>query len=176
MEERIVVAKGLFTLYRGHFIQMHRDGVLEDYRDCGIERQTEIEWYQELIAKLSLDLSIRDWDAVSSLEALAKYYQDERMLESVMNFITRQIMGADSIVKLMYAERLISLIVSLRPVITQENRYSAYQQALRILEDILAKPLVIDPGHDLHHYHLKDKKSLNLRAQKSIDEIMLLRF
>ncbi|MEC0227170.1 hypothetical protein [Paenibacillus alba] len=176
MNEQEVEAKELFMLYRGHFIQMHKNGVLEAYKKGGIEREIEITWYHEIMDKLTSELSIRDWEAMTGLEALAKYYQDARMLEGVMTFVIRHMMGADSIVKLMYAERLLSILQSLKSVLPDDKRYLAYQQTLKILEDISLKPLIIDPGHELELFNLKDKKSLNNRVKKSMDEIKTIRF
>ncbi|MGO4269320.1 hypothetical protein AB4Z22_05640 [Paenibacillus sp. TAF58] len=42
-------AKELFDLYRGHFFQMHRDGVFVEYKTYEIESQIEIDWYNEWI-------------------------------------------------------------------------------------------------------------------------------
>ncbi|SDN72514.1 hypothetical protein SAMN04487897_104206 [Paenibacillus sp. yr247] len=150
---------------------MHREGVLEEYKKYDIERQIEVDWYNELIDKFTNELSIRDWEAITSLESLAKYYPDPRILENVIAFVYRHIMGADSIVKLIYAEKLIDLIKSLKNIISKEIRYTAYRHTLKILDDIIVKPLIVDPGHELHFFQLKDKKSLNNRARKSIEEI-----
>ncbi len=154
---------------------MHRDGVFEEYKTYEIESQIEIDWYNEWIDTCTNHLSIRDWDAITSLELLAKYYQDSRILDNVIAFASRHIMGADSIVKLMYAEKLMDLIKSLKKVVSREKRHAAYQLTYKMLEDIILKPLIIDPGHELDQYHLKDKKSLNSRAKKSMDEIRNVR-
>ncbi|NRF93010.1 hypothetical protein HQN89_18705 [Paenibacillus frigoriresistens] len=175
MEEQRQRAKELFDLYRGHFFQMHRDGVFEEYKKYEIESQIEIDWYNEWIDTCTNHLSIRDWNAITSLESLAKYYQDSRILDNAIAFASRHIMGADSIVKLMYAEKLMDLIKSLKKVVSREKRHAAYQLTYKMLEDIILKPLIIDPGHELDQYHLKDKKSLNSRAKKSMDEIRNVR-
>lgn len=175
LEEQRMRAKELFDLYRGHFFQMHRDGVFEEYKTYEIDSQIEMDWYTEWIDNYTNQLSIRDWDAITSLESLAKYYQDSRILDHVIAFASRHIMGADSIVKLMYAEKLMDLIKSLTKVVSREIRHSAYQLTYKILEDIISKPLIVDPGHELSQYHLKDKKSLNSRVKKSMDEIRNIR-
>jgi hypothetical protein len=175
LEEQRQRAKELFDLYRGHFFQMHRDGVFEEYKTYEIESQIEIDWYNEWIDTCTNHLSIRDWDAITSLESLAKYYQDSRILDNVIAFASRHIMGADSIVKLMYAEKLMDLIKSLKKVVSREKRHTAYQLTYKMLEDIILKPLIIDQGHELDQYHLKDKKSLNSRVKKSMDEIRNVR-
>ncbi|MDF2647253.1 MAG: hypothetical protein K0Q73_3058 [Paenibacillus sp.] len=175
LEEQGQRAKELFDLYRGHFFQMHRDGVFEEYKTYEIDSQIEIDWYNEWIDNYTKQLSIRDWDAITSLESLAKYYQDSRILDNVIAFASRHIMGADSIVKLMYAEKLMDIIKSSKKVVSREIRYAAYQLTYKILEDMISKPLIIDPGHELHRYNLKDKKSLNSRAKKSMDEIRNVR-
>lgn len=131
-------------MYRGSFIHMHREGVLDQYKNFEIARQVEVGWYNEWIDKLTNELSIRDWEAISELESLAKYYQDPRILENVLTFVARHIMGADSIVKLMYAEKLMAIIQATKKVISKEFRYAAYQQTYKILEDITLKPLIID--------------------------------
>ncbi|MBP1964376.1 hypothetical protein [Paenibacillus aceris] len=176
MEEQLQKAKELFVLYRGNFIHMHREGVLEAYKQFEVGRQVEIDWYSEMIDAYAKELSIRNWEAVSGLGALAKYYQDARIVDHVTAFISRQLMGADSIVKLMYAEKLLEIIQTTKNVIAKEKLYEAYRHALRVLEDIIAKPLIVDPGHELSLFQLKDKKSLNLRARKSIEEIKLVEF
>ncbi|NEW06707.1 hypothetical protein GK047_11845 [Paenibacillus sp. SYP-B3998] len=171
MVDELQRVKELFILYRGHFIQMHRAGYLEEYKKYDISKQTEIDWYNELIDTFSKQLSIRDWEAVTSLEALAKYYEDDRMLEHVISFVSRHIMGADSMVKLMYAEKIIDFVKSSKKPMPKEFLYKVCRITVQILEDIISKPLIIDPGHELDVFNLKDKKSLNNRAKKSIGEI-----
>jgi hypothetical protein len=69
----------------------------------------------------------------------------------------------------MYAEKIIEIIRALKTVISDDELYKAYKVTLGTLEDIISKPLIIDPGHDLKLFDLKDKKSLNNRARKNID-------
>lgn len=53
----------------------------------------------------------------------------------------------------------------------KELLYETLQTTKLILDDIRLNQLILDPGHDLKSYNLKDKKSLNLRANNSIEEL-----
>lgn len=172
MDDRIQLAKELFFTYSGSFFQMHREGNLETYKTYQIAKELEVDWYKELINGISAELSIMNWNAVSRLDSISKYYKDSLILENVISFVSQHIMGSDSIVKLMYAENMISLIKASKEIMTNDLLYRSYQAALRILEDIITKPLVIDPGHELHLFDLRDKKSLNNRAKKNIDDLI----
>ncbi|MFC5653411.1 hypothetical protein ACFPYJ_30700 [Paenibacillus solisilvae] len=164
-------AKDLFTAYLGSSLEMHRQGRHEEYKAFQIPIETEIEWFNELIDRYSKELSIMDWNAVSRLEAIAKNHLEPRIIENVTLFAGRHVMSADSAVKLMYAEHLIRLTKVFKKVISKELLYNAYRTAVQILEDIISKPLIIDPGHELQQFKLKDKKSLNNRARMSVEEI-----
>ncbi|CAM3926504.1 hypothetical protein L1N85_01695 [Paenibacillus alkaliterrae] len=165
-------AKELFATYYGSFIQMHREGKLEKYKSYDISKEVESEWHKEMMEKFSRGLSITNWDALLQLQSLARNYQDSQILENIIAFTSRQIMSADSIVKLTYAETTIDLIKSIPNQYSPELIIKAFKVIIRILDDIIAKPLVIDPGHELNLFNLKDKKSLNNRAKKNIDAIV----
>lgn len=171
MDEQLQRANELFLVYRGSFFQMNRAGVFEEYKSYSVTKEAEQLWYNELIAALTRELSIMNWDAVSSLESIAKYYPDRTIVENVIHFMSHQISGSDSIVRLIYAETLIKLIKSTEQVLPHEVLVKAYRAAVHTLEDVISKPLVIDPGHELPLFQLKDKRSLNNRAKKSIDEL-----
>jgi hypothetical protein len=167
MDEQLEKAKQLFFSYQGHFFQMNRGGVLEEYKTYNIANEVEAEWYKAMVDQIAGELSIMNWNAVFRMESLAKYYKDSKIIEKVISFVSQHIMGSDSIVKLMYAEKIIEII--LKTVISDDELYKAYKVTLGTLEDIISKPLIIDPGHDLKLFDLKDKKSLNNRARKNID-------
>ncbi|WP_028610909.1 hypothetical protein [Paenibacillus harenae] len=172
MNDSLLKAKELFTAYYGNFIQMHREGKLEEYRAYELPKETETEWLQEMLNRFSRELSITNWDAMLRLQALARNSQDSRLLENMVAFASRHLMSADSIVKLMYAEITIELIISIPNPYSKELIFRAFKLTIRLLEDIIAGPLVADPGHELHLFGLKDKKSLNNRAKKDIDVII----
>jgi hypothetical protein len=171
MNEQFERAKKRFTSCHGSFLQMHRDGVYEEYKGYGVPQQLELEWCTEMIAAYTRELSISDWKAVTGLQSIARHYQDSTILENVILFTSRHLMSADSIVNLMYAEQMIEIIKLTMKIISNDLLNRAYKVTMHILEDIIAKPLVIDPGHELHGYNLKDKRSLNNRANKSIQEL-----
>lgn len=164
-------AKELFTSYFGSYFQMHRDGKYEEYKSYDISKDAEAEWYEELIAKYTGELSIREWDAVLGLLSIAQNYPEGRILDHAISFTSRHVMSSDSIVKLMYAETNIEIIKLVKNKCSTELLHKAYKGTALILEDIISKPLIIDPGHELHLFHLKDKRSLNNRAAKSIEVI-----
>lgn len=171
MDHNKLIEKELFTLYFGSYFQMHRDGKLEEYKSYNISKEEEAGWLEELIAKYTGELSIRSWDAVIGLLSVAKNYPDSRILSNVISFASRHVMSSDSIVKLMYAENIIAIIKLVSNKCSTEQLHYAYKVTALILEDIISKPLIIDPGHELHEFQLKDKKSLNNRASKSIEVI-----
>lgn len=171
MDEQIEKAKQLFFSYQGHFFQMNRGGVLKEYKSYGVPKEVEAEWYKVMIDQVAGELSIMNWNAVFRMEAIAKYYKDSMILEKVTSFVSQHLMGSDSIVKLMYAEKMIEIIRSLKNVLSDDVLHKALKVTLGVLEDIISKPLIIDPGHELKQFDLKDKKSLNNRARKNIDAL-----
>lgn len=171
MTESIQRAKELYCRYMGNFLNMYKEGFLEEYKSFEIPSEIELEWMNEMISEFSKQLSIRDWDAISALESLSKNYQDSRIVENATAFASRNIMSADSIVRLMYAEKLVEIIRSHKKVITKELLFQACKATVQILQDVITQPLVIDPGHELKQLGLKDKRALNNRTQKSIEVV-----
>lgn len=164
-------AKELFTSHFGSLISMYREGDLEEYKTFGISKETENEWLDEMVELFTKELSIMNWNGIYQLEALAKSNANPIILENVASFASRHLMSADSLVKLVYAEKLIELIKIFKKLIPLELLYKAYKCAIEILEDTIAKPLILDPGHEIKAYNLKDKKALNSKAQRYIDEL-----
>jgi phosphopentomutase len=171
LEDHIKRAKDLFTYYCGSHFQMYREGAFVEYKKYDIPKQTEVEWFKELIEKYTAELLIRDWDAVFRLDSISRSYQDSIILGNVISFASRNVMSADSIVKLMYAESIIRIIQSSKKIISKDLLYNACKVAVRLLENIISNQLILDPERDLSQFPQKDKKSLNNRARKGIDEI-----
>jgi hypothetical protein len=171
MDDKFLRAKELFTSYHGSTSHMYREGDFEEYKKFDIPKQLEIDWFKEMIDLYTRELSIRDWNAVHCLDSIASNFKDKVILENIISFATRHIMSADSIVKLMYAEGIFDIIKKTKTVISKDLLYEAYKSAAIILEDVISKPLIIDEGHELHLYKLKDKRSLNIRAKRCIEEI-----
>jgi len=171
MDDQIIRAKELFTSHDGSTFQMYRNSLLEEYKQYNIPKQLEISWINEMIDQSIQELSIKDWKALSRLDSIATNYQDERILKSILSFASRNVMSSDSIVKLLYAERIIEIVQKTKKQINRDLKIEAYKTSFIILEDIIKKPLIIDPGHELENYNIKDKKSLNDRANKSIERI-----
>jgi hypothetical protein len=171
LEQQAQRAKELFTSYFGSYFLMHRDGKYEEYQTYDVTKETETEWLEELIVKYTGELSIRNWDAVIQLWSLAKNFPDSRILDHVIAFTSRHLMSSDSIVKLMYAEHIILIIKLVKDKCSTDQLHNAYKVTALLLEDIISKPLIIDPGHELQDFQIKDKKSLNNRAAKSIELI-----
>jgi hypothetical protein len=174
MTEQTERAKELYIRFLGHFLNMHKEGLLEEYKRCEIPRELELEWLNEIALELSTQLSIRDWDAISALESLSRNYQDSWIVEKVSSFASRNIMSADSLVRMIYAEKLIGIISSHKQVISKDLLYEASKVAVQILEDVISQPLVIDPGHELKELGLKDKRTVNNRAQQSMEQVKVL--
>ncbi len=174
MDKNTEQARELFTRCLGSPIQMHREGVLEQYKQSAIAKETEKQWVDEMFAGYLKQLSIRDWEAVAALEALSRQYQDIVMVEKTASFATRNLMSADSIVRLRFAENLVVIIRSHKKVLSREQLFSSCRAAAELLQSVIEQPLVIDPGHELQQLGLKDKRGLNSRAKKSIDEVEAL--
>jgi hypothetical protein len=164
-------AKELFTAYLGHFNHMYREGVLEEYKGYDIAQEIETGWLDEMVDSFTKELSIMNWNGVIRLEGLARSYSNPTILENVVTFASRHLMSADSLVKLVYAEKMIELIQLLQKKIPLELLYKAYKSTIEILEDTITKPLLLDPGHKLAQFNLKDKKALNTKARRDIDEL-----
>lgn len=160
-------AKECFARYLGSFVQMHREGVLEQYKQYEIPREMELQWFQEMVTGYLQQLSIRDWEAVSALDALSRQFQAPVIVENTASFAARNLLSADSIVRLMYAESLVGIIRSNKGVIPRDLLFSACRTTVQLLESVIAEPLVIDPGHELQSLGLKDKRGLNSRAKKA---------
>jgi hypothetical protein len=174
LDEQGLRAKELFTQYVGSHFHMHREGDLEEYKKYTIAKETEMEWFREMIAKYTAQLSIRDWEAVNRLDSISNMYQDSTLLKNVVAFAARNVLSSDSMVRVMYAEGITRIIRSSKKVIPQDAFHDACKVVVRLLEDVVSGPLVLDPGHELAQLGLTDKKSLNKRAMRGIDEIKAL--
>ncbi|MFC4100325.1 hypothetical protein [Paenibacillus xanthanilyticus] len=156
--------------HRGNMIRMHKEGVLQAYKSYDVPKETEAAWTAELIDELIKALSILNTDALEELEAIYKIGQQPGIYESILKFASKQVMSADSLVRLSYAETIVRLFKLMRQAPSKETHYQSLQVTTDLLEDVIAKPLVLDPGRALRDYGLTDKKSLNLRARQSLDE------
>ncbi|WP_379161706.1 hypothetical protein [Paenibacillus sp. sgz5001063] len=174
MENNTEQARELFTRYLGSPIQMHREGVLQQYKQFEVGKETEQLWAEDLTAGYLQQLSIRDWEAVAALEALSKQYPNPVIVEKTVAFASRNLMSADSIVRLLFAENLVGIIRSHKKVLSREQLFSACRAAAELLQSVAGQPLVADPGHELEHLGLKDKRGLNSRAKRGIDEVEAL--
>ncbi|WNR46935.1 hypothetical protein [Paenibacillus roseipurpureus] len=164
-------AKALFTQFRGSTILMHREGVYNEYKSYLASKEMELQWVQEMIDRFTRELSIRDWEVLSSLASIARDFKDVRVLTNVVSFASKHIKSADSLVKLKYAESIVDMLTSVKAVISQETLFESLKTTKIILDDIMLNPLILDPGHELKQFNLKDKKSLNLRANNSIEQL-----
>ncbi|EFM10592.1 hypothetical protein PaecuDRAFT_2504 [Paenibacillus curdlanolyticus YK9] len=162
-------AKQIFVDFSGNKLQMHRGGQLAEFQSFQIASEEEAAWFQEMVEQAGDALSIRDWVAVSHLETIAQSYPNVLIIQKVTAFVTRHLMSADSIVKLLYAEKLVNLIKLLKHELSQDLLYQSYKAAEALLLHIQETPLVVDPGHELNLFDLKDKRALNNRAQKCLD-------
>ena len=171
MESEQQRAKELFTFYRGSTFQMYREGAHDEYKTFAVSKETEMKWVQEMIDQFSGELSIRDAKALNSLESIARDFKEVSVLKNVVSFASRHIKSGDSIVKLLFAESIIRILTSVRVSLPKSYLYETLQTTKLILDDIMLNQLILDPGHELKSYNLKDKKSLNLRANKSIEEL-----
>ncbi|TLS52221.1 hypothetical protein FE782_09600 [Paenibacillus antri] len=171
MEDEESRAKKLFLSYHGSHSRMYREGDLDEYKGYNIPREVEIEWCEEFVMKHAKELSIRNWDAALNLEALSRNFQDSSILEKIVSFAARNTMSADSLVKLMYAESMIRIIQACKKAISRDQLFEACKVTVLLLESIMSGPLVLDPGHELSQASITDKKALNSRALKGINEI-----
>ncbi|WP_313638978.1 hypothetical protein [Paenibacillus sp.] len=174
MTEETQRAKELYTRFLGHFLNMHKEGLLKEYKSFEIPREQELEWLNEMALEYVKQLSIRDWDAISVIEALSRNFQDSWIVEKISSFASRNIMSADSLVRLIYAEKLVEIIRCHKQVISKELLFQACKVTVLILEDVISQPLVIDPGNELKDLGLKDKRALNSRAEQSMEQVKVL--
>lgn len=163
-------AQALFKRHRGNMIRMHKEGVLQTYKAYDVPKETEAEWTAELIDELTKSLSILKTDALEELEAMYKIGQQPDIYEGILKFASKQVLSADSIVRLIYADTILNLFKLMRQAPPKETHYKSLQVTTELLEDVIAKPLVLDQGRELKPYGLSDKKSLNIRARQSLDE------
>ncbi|SFB28773.1 hypothetical protein SAMN05216312_105255 [Cohnella sp. OV330] len=164
-------AKELFMSFGGSTIRMYRAGEYEAYKAFGASPEEEARWLEELIEGLAGELSIRGWDAAGRLEEIARERKDARALERTVKFAARHLMSADSIVKLMYAEKTVAMLSALRDVLPEAALHESVRTTKVLLDDIVAKPLILDGGHDLASHGLKDKRALNRRAEQAVEAL-----
>ncbi|WP_379131757.1 hypothetical protein [Paenibacillus sp. sgz500958] len=172
MEQSMSQARELFTAYNGNLLDMHRAGKINEYKSYEVSKETENEWFAEMVAKYTMDLSIRDWDAVTSLRLISRNYQSSEIVEKLAAFAARNLMSADSIVRCIYADQMVEIIKLHKEAITRELLLRACKGAIEIFESLSSQPLVIDPGHELGQLKLKDKRALNQRVKSSIEEVL----
>lgn len=166
-------AQQLFKTYLGHKFHMHRDGLLQEYQSFEVPREMEEEWKRELAAANVGALSIRNWEAAAILCQLAIVHPDPAILTGITAFAARHVMSGDSLVKLGYAENMIAIIQSLKKsnTLAKATLLEAARTAGGLLDAVIAQPLILDPGHELGDFKLKDKRALNLRAKQRRDEL-----
>ncbi|WP_146113484.1 hypothetical protein [Paenibacillus sp. PCH8] len=151
---------------------MHREGIYADYKRWEVPQELEELWMKERMDQLSSELSIMNWNAVDELALIAKHRTEPTIITAITAFASRQLKSADSMVRLVYAERLIELIKRYESFISMDKLREAYQLTMDLLVDVATKPLVLDPGHELQQYGIKDKRGLNLRVEKNKEEII----
>jgi len=105
-------AKELFLKYIGNGFQMHRDRVLDIYREYNIDSEIEKEWlneyFSELIEKLS---SSKSPDIIfSRLCAVLQATKSSNKMEYLMNILNLYITNWDTFERLRIAEELRDLI------------------------------------------------------------------
>ena len=161
----------MFIEHGGSTIRMYRAGMLETYKTYEVPPALETEWLQEMIGGFAQSLSIRDWAAVAALEEAAKTHKEPQALQLAVRFASRHLLSADSVVKLKYAEHLIGMLKALNGIAATELSHEAIRTVKVILDDVIAQPLVLDPGHDLSSMGIKDKRALNQRAAHFIDAL-----
>jgi len=171
MTDQQLRAKEIFESHYGNKLQMFRDGQLNEYKEYNIAIEQEKQWMKELIQYYSSQLSIRDWDAVHHLDIVASNYKDSEIVTNILLFSTRHLKSADSIVKLKYAEYMIHIIGLTRDVLSKDQLVDAIKKTLIIFDDIMKGQLVVDPGHELSLHQLTDKRSLNNRAKRGIEQL-----
>ncbi|MDI4647277.1 hypothetical protein [Cohnella hashimotonis] len=164
-------AKRIFMSYGGSTIRMYRAGEYEAYKAFGASPEEEAKWLEELIEELSDELSIRGWEAVGRLEEIVRDRKDVRPLERTIKFAARHLKSADSLVKLMYAERIVAMLQALQGIVPVPMLHESVRTAKILLDDIVEKPLILDAGHDLAANGLKDKRALNRRAEQAIEAL-----
>ncbi|ASA23220.1 hypothetical protein [Paenibacillus donghaensis] len=174
MEPQELRAKELYCRYLGHLPAMHRGGVLAEYQSYGVSEEQEQEWLQNIMNTCFGQLSIRDWEAVSSLADLSVSCTNNLIVEKTAAFAARNIASGDSVVRLMYAERLVEIIRLHKQLLPREQLFDACRTAVQVLEGVISQPLILDPGHELKQLVLRDKRALNLRAAASLETIKLL--
>ncbi|WP_217596957.1 hypothetical protein [Cohnella sp. GbtcB17] len=162
-------AKRIFMTYGGSTIRMYQAGEYEAYKALDASPEDEAHWLEELIEGLAGELSIRGWEAVGRLEEIAKDRKDVRPLERAIKFAARHLMSADSLVKLIYAERIVAMLQALQGRVPVPMLHESVRTAKILLDDIVEKPLILDAGHDLAAHGLKDKRALNRRAEQAIE-------
>ncbi|QOS79766.1 hypothetical protein JNUCC31_02095 [Paenibacillus sp. JNUCC31] len=172
MEMDWAVPQALFVKHYGSAVQMHRGGVYAEYKQWDVPQELEQTWKDERIHQLTSELSIMNWDAVDELTLIARYHANPLIIAAITAFASRQLSSADSMVRLVYAERLLELIKRYESIIPVDKLRETYQLTMNLLEDVATKPLVLDPGHELQQYGLKDKRGLNLRVEKNKEEII----
>ena len=171
MTEHELRAKELFDHYYGNKLQMFREGHLDEYKQYNTTIEQETQWVNQLISHYSAQLSIRDWDAVHQLDLIASNYKESDIVTNILLFSTRHLKSADSIVKLKYGEYMIHIIDLIKDTLTKDQLIDAIKKTLFLFDDIVKGQLVIDPGHELSLHQLTDKKSLNGRAKRGIEQL-----
>lgn len=171
MTDQLLRAKELFDAHYGNKLQMFREGQLEEYKSYNIELEQESQWMKQLIQHYSEQLSIRNWDAVYHLDIIAGNYKDSDIITNILLFSTKHLKSADSIVKLKYAEYMNHMIGLTKDVLTKDQLIDAIKKTLLIFDDIMKGQLVVDPGHELSLHQLTDKRSLNNRAKRGIEQL-----
>jgi len=162
-------AKELFLKYMGSYFQMHRDGVLDKYREYNIDFEIEKKWlneyFFELIEKLN---SSKSPDIIfSRLCNVMKATKSSNLISCLMEVSSLCITNWDSFVRLRIAEELQDLIEFFsKNYIDQSSEILKYKNfVIDIFKSIINEQIVISV-ETRQHVTLEDISSdENLRKR-----------
>lgn len=170
-------AKELFFSYYGNEFFMWKDGELEEYRTHNISKEQELIWKEELVKKLYLDLDVKHNSTLSGLCIIIKYFGDYNLFNRVFNFISNNYQGADSFLKIRYAEDLFDLMencINFHENCPGELMETTKELTIEILNSVIDSEIIINQESEIileFNKNIPNRDYLTNRAQDLSERI-----
>lgn len=171
-------AKELFLKYIGNGFHMHRDGVLDIYREYNIDSEIEKEWlneyFSELIEKLS---SSKSPDIIfSRICEVMKATKSSIKMDYLMNILNLYITNWDTFERLRIAEELKDLIKFFsKNHREQSSEILKYKDiAIDIFNNVIHEKVVIseETRQKVALEYVLSDENLRIRAVKALNDLL----
>lgn len=177
MDNNLMRAKELFFRYCGSFFFMDREGDYGEYKMYNISKETELQWIEEMVDGKVKQLSFDNTTVFFNLGLIASNYYThnnivEKIVKTLLNFVSNNIDSLDSLFKLIYAETLLEI-----PCFSKELTRAKIEGVMELLQRVLSNPISVNkdwekrlPAEFLGEKAIRDRLNRDLKRAKDIQE------